>query len=129
MSKIGTRKSDLYAVGDVNPPQVTQEDDAVYGIPGLHSGSVIYFYRKDLFDAAGLNPSKTWDDFKSSAQKLKELLGPYRNGPCPVCVVYHNRSASCEIELGDEWRISLNDNLLQSLSAWLSEPNVTIVYS
>ena len=28
----------------------------VYGIPGLHSGSVIYFYRKDLFDAAGLKP-------------------------------------------------------------------------
>ena len=42
----------------------------VYGIPGLHSGSVIYFYRKDLFDAAGLQPAKTWDDFKASAQKL-----------------------------------------------------------
>jgi len=26
----------------------------IYGIPGMHSGSVIYFYRKDLFDAAGL---------------------------------------------------------------------------
>lgn len=42
----------------------------VYGIPGLHSGSVIYFYRKDLFDAAGLKPAKTWDDFKAAAQKL-----------------------------------------------------------
>jgi multiple sugar transport system substrate-binding protein len=44
----------------------------VYGIPGLHSGSVIYFYRKDLFDAAGLKPAKTWDDFKSTAQKLNK---------------------------------------------------------
>jgi multiple sugar transport system substrate-binding protein len=42
----------------------------VYGIPGLHSGSVIYFYRKDLFDAAGLQPAKTWDEFKAAAQKL-----------------------------------------------------------
>src|SRR5205085_821156 len=42
----------------------------VYGIPGLHSGSVIYVYRKDLFDAAGLQPAKTRDDFKASAQKL-----------------------------------------------------------
>jgi ABC-type glycerol-3-phosphate transport system substrate-binding protein len=42
----------------------------VYGIPGLHSGSVIYFYRKDLFDAAGLKPAKTWDEFKAAAQKL-----------------------------------------------------------
>ena len=44
----------------------------VYGIPGLHSGSVIYFYRKDLFDAAGLKPAKTWDEFKSTAQKLNK---------------------------------------------------------
>jgi len=42
----------------------------VYGIPGLHSGSVIYFYRKDLFEAAGLQPAKTWDEFKAAAEKL-----------------------------------------------------------
>ncbi len=66
---------------------------------------------------------------QSSAQKLKELLAPYRNGPCPVSIVYHNRAASCEIELGEDWRISLHENLLQSLAAWLTEPNVTILYS
>jgi DNA polymerase-3 subunit alpha len=65
---------------------------------------------------------------QSSAQKLKELLAPYRNGPCPVSVVYDNHRASCEIELGDAWRVNLNDNLLQSLSAWLSADNVKIVY-
>jgi multiple sugar transport system substrate-binding protein len=42
----------------------------IYGIPGLHSGSVIYFYRKDLFDAAGLKPATTWDEFKAAAMKL-----------------------------------------------------------
>jgi multiple sugar transport system substrate-binding protein len=42
----------------------------IYGIPGFHSGSVIYFYRKDLFEAAGLKPAKTWDEFKAAAQKL-----------------------------------------------------------
>ena len=46
------------------------EGKDIYGIPGLHSGSVIYFYRKDLFDAAGLQPAKTWDEFKAAAQKL-----------------------------------------------------------
>jgi multiple sugar transport system substrate-binding protein len=44
--------------------------DDIYGIPGLHSGSVIYFYRKDLFDAAGLKPATTWDEFKAAAEKL-----------------------------------------------------------
>ncbi|WP_442582871.1 extracellular solute-binding protein [Mesorhizobium sp. ASY16-5R] len=42
----------------------------IYGIPGLHSGSVIYFYRKDLFEAAGLKPATTWDEFKAAAEKL-----------------------------------------------------------
>ncbi len=42
----------------------------VYGIPGLHSGSVIYFYRKDLFDAAGLAPATNWEEFRAAAEKL-----------------------------------------------------------
>lgn len=42
----------------------------LYGLPGLHSGSVIYFYRKDLFAQAGLQPAKTWDEFKAAAVKL-----------------------------------------------------------
>ena len=57
---------------------------------------------------------------QSSAQKLRDLLAPYRNGPCPVSIAYHNRTASCEIQLGDDWRVNINENLLQSLSAWLS---------
>lgn len=43
----------------------------IYGIPGLHSGSVIYFYRKDLFDRAGLKPAATWDEFAAAAKTLK----------------------------------------------------------
>ena len=66
---------------------------------------------------------------QSSAQKLKELLAPYRNGPCPVSIVYNNHQASCEIELGDAWRVNLSDSLLQSLTAWLSADNVKIVYN
>jgi DNA polymerase-3 subunit alpha len=65
---------------------------------------------------------------QSSASKLKEMLAPYRNGSCPVTLVYHNPEASCEIQLGDDWRVNLNDNLMQSLGAWLSEDNVKVVY-
>ena len=66
---------------------------------------------------------------QSSAQKLKELLAPYRNGSCVVTLVYYNQRASCEIELGDAWRVNLSNNLLQSLGAWLSEDNVKVVYN
>ncbi|MDQ3559709.1 MAG: extracellular solute-binding protein [Pseudomonadota bacterium] len=64
------------AIYDVENHGLGQGSD-VYGIPGFHSGSVIYFYRKDLFDAAGLQPAKTWDEFKAAAAKLhsEEVAG------------------------------------------------------
>jgi len=42
----------------------------VYLIPGMHSGSVIMFYRKDLLEAANLSVPKTWDEYLTVAQKL-----------------------------------------------------------
>jgi ABC-type glycerol-3-phosphate transport system substrate-binding protein len=46
------------------------EGNDLYGVPGLHSGSVVYFYRKDLFEKAGLQPAKTWDEFNAAAKTL-----------------------------------------------------------
>jgi DNA polymerase-3 subunit alpha len=79
----------------------------------------------------------------SNAIKLKELLAPHRHSTnhgnsgnakdddklsCPVRVVYHNRDAMCELELGDAWRVRLQDNLLQSLSAHFDAENVKVIY-
>jgi len=47
--------------------------DDVYGIPGLHSGSAMYFYRKDLLEEAGLQPAKTWQEFQSNAEALHKV--------------------------------------------------------
>jgi len=58
-------------VGIFNMESGTVGDGSdVYGIPGLHSGSVIYFYRKDLFEAKGLKPASTWDEFRAAAEAL-----------------------------------------------------------
>jgi len=64
----------------------------------------------------------------SSGNRLKEVLAPYRSGRCPVSVVYSNRGASCKIDLGEAWRVNLHDDLIKSLSEWLSPENVRIVY-
>jgi len=64
----------------------------------------------------------------SSGDRLRELLTPYRSGNCPVSIVYSNRGATCEIDLGDAWRVSLHDDLIQSLADCLSADNVKIVY-
>lgn len=42
----------------------------LYLIPGLHGGSVVLFYRKDLFKAAGLKPPTTWAAYLNAAKKL-----------------------------------------------------------
>ena len=65
---------------------------------------------------------------QSSGHRLREVLAPYRNGSCPVSVVYSNRGAVCEIDLGEGWRVNLHDDLIKSLGDWLSPENVRIVY-
>jgi DNA polymerase III subunit alpha len=57
------------------------------------------------------------------------MLAPYRSGRCPVSVVYSNRGAVCEIDLGESWRVSLHEDLIRSLHDWASPENVRIVYS
>ncbi len=64
----------------------------------------------------------------AAAEKLRTLLAPYRNGPCPVRVRYRNAQAECEMPLGDAWRVRLDDELLAGLQQWLQTENVEVVY-
>ena len=77
----------------------------------------------------------------SDARKLRELLAPHRgnygnageasaanNFSCPVSVIYRNHNATCEVELGDTWRVSLHDDLLQSLAAHFGPDEVKVIY-
>jgi DNA polymerase III subunit alpha len=65
----------------------------------------------------------------ASSAKLKTLLEPYRNGHCSVEVRYRNGGASVEMQLGDNWRVNLDDALMQSLNEWLKPENVEVVYT
>ena len=64
----------------------------------------------------------------AAAKKLKEILGPYRNGSCAVRVSYRHGEAVAELRLGDEWRVSPDDALIASLRDWLQPENVEVVY-
>ena len=65
----------------------------------------------------------------SDARKLKSLLAPFAPGPAPVRVRYRNAVAECEMQLGEEARVRLDDALLEALSGWLQPENVEIVYA
>ena len=64
----------------------------------------------------------------AAAAKLKQMLAPYRNGGCPVAIRYRNGEASVEMQLGEDWRVSVDERLLAELSAWLKPENVEVVY-
>ena len=67
-------------------------------------------------------------DGAAAASRLRDLLTPYRKGSCPVSVCYHNGAASCEMRLGEEWRVRPDDGLMQSLQQWLRPENVQVIY-
>jgi DNA polymerase-3 subunit alpha len=88
---------------------------------------------------------KLYCNGSSSGARLKEILAPYlkssntrraghgdlRNSVeryCPVWVVYRNHGALCELELGEAWRVSLEESLIQSLEAHFKTGNVEITY-
>jgi len=65
---------------------------------------------------------------EASAARLKQLLAPYRSGPCAVSIAYRNGRARCELALGDDWRVTPDDKLIRSLHEWLRPENVEFLY-
>lgn len=65
---------------------------------------------------------------QADAKKLHSLLSPFRDGPCPVRLSYHNDTAKTEMSLSDAWRVRLDDALITSLQEWLSAENVRVIY-
>jgi len=66
----------------------------------------------------------------SSGRKLAELLSPYKvqEGGCPVWVDYQTTKACCRVRLGEDWRVRLDDRLIESLGGWLRPEAVNVVY-
>ena len=60
-----------------------------------------------------------------------ETLAPYRSGEedaCEVLVHYENAAASCDVVLGEAWKVRPDDRLISELSAWLAPERVQVLY-
>ncbi|UCH48779.1 MAG: DNA polymerase III subunit alpha [Betaproteobacteria bacterium] len=64
----------------------------------------------------------------ADAQKLRQLLEPYRNGSLRVCVAYTSTKAQAEFDLGEDWKVRPDDALISELGSWLQPENVQVVY-
>jgi len=69
---------------------------------------------------------------QADANQLRELLAPYRaagEGGCSVLVHYESGAASCDVALGESWKVRPDGRLIEDLSAWLSPESVQVVYA
>ena len=66
--------------------------DDVYSLP-WDSGPVFAFYRRDIYEQAGVDPNsiETWDDWIAAGQKIKEATGG------------KTKMAAMELGTDDEW--------------------------
>jgi multiple sugar transport system substrate-binding protein len=61
---------ELHYVGYYDVKHQRFGGNTLYLVPGLHGGSVLLYYRKDLFAKAGLRPPTSWGAYLSAAKKL-----------------------------------------------------------
>ncbi len=70
-------------------------------------------------------------DCRISVARLKELLAHpvCRGGKCPVVIGYRNLIADAQLKLGEEWGVTLHNDLLDGLNKLLGAQNVRINYT
>ncbi|HEY4139292.1 MAG TPA: OB-fold nucleic acid binding domain-containing protein, partial [Casimicrobiaceae bacterium] len=64
----------------------------------------------------------------ASAHRLADILEPFRPGEKPVTIAYRNDRVGGEVELPADWRVNLDDALIQQLRDWLTPQNVQVIY-
>ena len=65
----------------------------------------------------------------ASVAQLAEIIKPWSEGECRILIQYSNGFASCQLNLGDKWRVTLADALINDLRAVLQPENVKVGYS
>ena len=55
----------------------------------------------------------------TDAEKFMQTLAPYRSQTgCPVSLAYQNDLASCDINLGANWKVRIADDLMSALAGF-----------
>lgn len=68
------------------------------------------------------------EDFGSKLNHLQQTLKPYCRGLSRVSVEYSNEQGQGRLLLSDDWKISIDDTLLQLLQDYFSKENVSLDY-
>ena len=60
---------------------------------------------------------------------LADILAPFREGSCRVCIDYFGDGAEARVALGDEWTVHPTDELLHRLQELAGEQHVMVEYN
>jgi DNA polymerase-3 subunit alpha len=61
-------------------------------------------------------------------RSLAQVLEPFREGRCQVCLDYHSEAAQAKLVLGPEWRVRPSEVLLHRLMELAGPDRVRVVY-
>jgi DNA polymerase-3 subunit alpha len=117
-------REDQLVVMDIRVTQRVSDDGEAQGLRII---------AEDIFDLAGVR--KRWArglriacNGNASADRLEEILSPFRPGRLPVTIRYANERVGGEVELPEAWRVTPDDALIERLREWLAPENVQVVY-
>jgi len=118
------------------------EEDAVYAIP-QDTGPMAMYYRKDLFEKAGIAVPTTWDEYAAAATAIRAQGGYITNFPQNdvnwfAGLVWQadgswfsNEGEAWDVTLtspesekvADYWQTLISDDLVSKVPAWTDEWN------
>lgn len=66
--------------------------------------------------------------FAQGVTSLESTLTPFLEGPCRVCIDYKNQTTSSAVLLGERWRVSVPDRLLDQLRESFGKDAIHLEY-
>ncbi|UAJ79786.1 sugar ABC transporter substrate-binding protein [Leifsonia sp. ZF2019] len=98
-------------------------DGKVYAVPQA-SGPMGQFYRKDLFDAAGLKAPATWDEYYQAAKAIhaadpNHYIAAFASNQAPWLIgLAQQGGAQWFSTSGDSWKVNIDDEATQKVAAF-----------
>jgi DNA polymerase-3 subunit alpha len=117
-------REDQLVIAEVKVTQRMSEDGEVQGLRII---------AENLFDLATLRKRHAKGlriacNGNASTATLAEILAPYRPGDKSIVVAYRNERIGGEVQLSADWRVNLDDALIERLREWLAPENVQVLY-
>ena len=117
-------REDQLVIAEVKVTQRMTEDGEMQGLRVI---------AENIFDLATIRKRhakglKLGCNGNASAAMLAEILQPFRPGDKPITVCYRSDRVGGEVVLSEDWRVNLDDALIDRLREWLAPENVQVVY-